>query len=153
MGYRSQRREQAGITLAVETACGPRRSKITPLLKGLFSSHTHGSPSAPWVSRATTFCCPRGGSAAPTRPDEYRKLLRWNGCGCRDVLWWSSSIGHRRRGPRSGHSLLASRRRLRRPRRSPVAVSEAGSPSAPAQPQLGQSVWHSPSAASPPVPQ
>ena len=63
-------------------------------------SHTHGSPSAPWVSHATASFSPRGGSAAPTRPDEYRKLLRWNGCGCRVVLRWLA----KRRGPRAGHS-------------------------------------------------
>ena len=31
---------------------------------------------------------------------------RWNGCGCRDVLWWSPVLAHRRRGPRSGHITL-----------------------------------------------
>ena len=48
--------------------------------------------------------CPRGGPVVPPRPylDEFGKLLRWNGCGCRVVLRWTSN-SHRRRGPRSGH--------------------------------------------------
>ena len=105
-------------------AVGPANYyKIAPLSKGLFLSHTHGSPSAPWVSRATTFCCPRGGSAAPTRPDEYRKLLRWNGCGCWDVLRWLS----KRRGPRTGHSSKSPLRgaaRLGRLRAPPLACGD-----------------------------
>ena len=87
IGSRSRGREQEGLTLAVEAACGPRRSKRTPLPEGL-SPNTHGSSNAPWVSHANA--CPRGGPVVPPRPhlDEFGKLLRWNGCGCWDVLRW-----------------------------------------------------------------
>ena len=52
--------------------------------------------------------CPQGGVPASRNPpplDELGKLLRWNGCGCWDVLrWFDPPIAHRRRGPRSGHN-------------------------------------------------
>ena len=39
------------------------------------------------------------------------------------MRWSSPLIAHRRRGPRSGHNITASRRRLRRPRRHPSSIS------------------------------
>ena len=100
IGFRSQRRGQKDITLAVKTACGPRRSKRTPLSKGL-SPSTHGTPSGPWVPRANVLV---GDPLSPPRLylDEHGKLLRWNGCGCWEVLRWYPHISHQRRGPRSG---------------------------------------------------
>ena len=104
-GYRSQGRRGEGATLAVRAAYGPRRSKSAPLSKGL-SQSIRGSSSAPRMPRANP--CPQGGVPASHIPpplDELGKLLRWNGCGCWDVLrWFDPPIAHRRRGPRSGHN-------------------------------------------------
>ena len=77
-----------------------------PLPQGL-SQSIHGRYNAPWMPRASA--CPQGGVPASPHPpplDDVGKLLRWNGCGCWDVLRWCPAIAHQRRGPRSGQLKL-----------------------------------------------
>ena len=95
--------EDRVTSLAVRTAYRPRRSKRTPLPTGL-SPSIHDSSSASWMPRAKS--CPQGGVPASRDPpplDELGKPLRWNGCGCWDVLRWSKPPIAHQRGPRAAH--------------------------------------------------
>ena len=101
---KSRGKRGGGIkAIAVSPASGPRRSKRVALIKG----RTSNNPLASQTPRASN----------PARAAVLEYLLtnaasldsassRWNGCGCRDVLWWSPVLAHRRRGPRSGHLTL-----------------------------------------------
>ena len=89
---------------AVSAASGPRRSKRVALING----RTSNIPRASQPPHIDVLVSPRGACDAPLSHTLMMSAShsRWNGCGCRDVFWWSPELAHRRRGPRSGHLTL-----------------------------------------------
>ena len=91
-------RGMSDVGLAVQTASGPRRSKITPFSKGLFLLSIHGRPGPPWMPRANTLSPPEGW-CKPSLPARDRKRLMCGGMrgwvlGCVEVVIHARSAGY-----------------------------------------------------------
>ena len=81
-----------GKAVAVSAASGPRRSKRVALIKGRTSNNPLASqtPRASNPARAAVLEHLHTNAASLDSASS-----RWNGCGCRDVLWWSPVLAHR----------------------------------------------------------